>query len=82
MRVEGDTLIGFRRRDVEGSIEEYGSVHLALDNVSALEVRSVDWRRTGLIAAGAAAVVVTAGVVRNRNSRGAETSGGGKEPIP
>jgi hypothetical protein len=83
MRIEGDTLIGFRRRDVEGSIEEYGSVHVALDDVGVLEARRVDWLRTGLIGAGAAAVVVAAGVIRNRrNDQAPETSGGGKPPIP
>jgi hypothetical protein len=82
MRVEGDTLVGFKRRDVEGSIEEYASVHVALDDVGVLEVRRLDWLKTGLIGAGAAAVVVTAAVIRNRNDSSPESSGGGKNPIP
>ena len=82
MRVEGDTLVGFRRRDVEGSIEEIATVHVALDDVGVLEVRRLDWLRTGLIGAGVAAVVVTAAVIRNRNDSGSESSDGGKVPLP
>ncbi len=82
IRVDGDTLIGYRHQEVEGPVEEFGSVHLALDDVGVLEARRIDWLRTGIIGAVAAGGVVVAGVVRNRNDHGGETSGGGKDPVP
>lgn len=82
VRVEGDTLFGYRHKEVEGPIEEFASLHLALDDVSHLEARRTDWLRTGLIGAGTAAGVVVAGVIRNRKDSGGETSGGGKVPVP
>jgi hypothetical protein len=82
MRVEGDTLFGYRHREVEGPVEEFGSLHVALDDVSQLEARRVDWLRTGLIGATAASGVVVAGVIRNRKDKGPEDSGGGKVPVP
>ena len=82
IRIEGDTLVGLRRRDVEGPIDEFGTVRLALDDVRRLEARRVDWRRTGIVAAGSAAVIVAAGVVKNQRDKGGSSSGGGKVPVP
>jgi hypothetical protein len=82
VHVEGDTLVGMRRRDVEGPVDEFGTVRLALDNVGRLEARRIDWMRTGLIGAGAAAALVTAGVVKNQSDRGATGGGGTKIPVP
>jgi len=84
IRVDGDTLTGFRHRDVEGPIEEYSSLHIALDDVARLEAREVDWKRTTIVGGGIALVVAAAGLaVANRNSDGSsDNGGGGKPPIP
>lgn len=82
VHVEGDTLFGYRHRDVEGPVEEFGSLHVALADVSRLEARRIDWLRTGLIGAGVAAGVVVAGAIRNGNNSSGDTSGGGKNPVP
>ena len=82
VRVEGDTLFGYRHREVEGPIEEFGSLHLALDDVIRIEARRVDWLRTGLTGAGVVGGVVVAGVIRNRKDRGPADGGGGKDPVP
>jgi hypothetical protein len=82
MRVEGDTLFGYRRRDVEGPIDEFGTMRVALDDVGGLEARRLDWLRTGLVAAGVVVVVVSAGLIRNRGDQGSSNTGTIKEPIP
>lgn len=80
IQIKGDTLVGYRRRDVEGSIEDYDSLPLALDDVAKLEARQIDWTRTSLLGAAGVAVVVAAGMrVASQNS-GGESSGGGKPP--
>lgn len=82
VHIEGDTLVGYRRRDVEGPIDEFGTVRLALDDVGQLEARRIDWKRTGIIGAGAAVAVAAAGVVRNQGNGGGSGSGGTKNPVP
>ena len=83
VHIDGDTLVGMRRKDVEGPVDEFGTVRLALDDVGRLEARRIDWVRTGLIGAGAAATIVTAGVVRNQSGGGGGAGGGGtKIPVP
>jgi hypothetical protein len=84
IHVDGDTLTGFKRREVEGPIDEYASLHIALDDVARLEARGVDWKRTTLVGGGIALVVAAAGLaVANKNSGGSGDSGsGGKPPIP
>ena len=78
VRVEGDSLTGYRRRDVEGAIEDYASVRFALTELSAVSARSVDWYRTGLIGGGVIAAAAVAGLSRsNDNSPGGSTSPGG-----
>lgn len=81
-RVQGDTLIGYKRREVEGPIDEFATMRLALDEVGVLEARRVDWLRTGLVGAGVVGVVVAAGLIRNRSDQGGSTSGSGKIPVP
>jgi len=59
-----DSLVGWERRDVEGSFDELQSVPLSFDEVARMSVRSVDWYKTGLVGglalAAALAVVLTA----------------------
>ena len=49
--ISGDSLVGFRRNDVEdaGPVPEYTSLAMPLDNIEKLSARKVDWYRTGLI---------------------------------
>jgi hypothetical protein len=84
VHVDGDTLTGFKRRDIEGPIDEYASLRIALDDVARLEARGVDWKRTTIVGGSIAVVVAAAGLaVANKNSgSGNEGSGGGKPPIP
>jgi hypothetical protein len=76
IRVEGDTMVGYRRRDVEGPIEEYATLRVPLDDVGSLKARSIDWVRTGLIGGAIAAAVVTAALIR----RGSDDGGSGESP--
>jgi hypothetical protein len=82
VHIEGDTLVGMRRREVEGPVDEFGTARVALDDVGRLEARRIDWLRTGLVGLGAAATLVTVGVIKNQNDSGGSTSGGGKIPVP
>jgi hypothetical protein len=59
-RVEADTLIGYRRRDVEGSIDEFDTVRLPLEEVASISARRIDWYRTGLIGGLSVAAIVAA----------------------
>ncbi len=79
-RIEADSLIGYRRREVEGPIDEFETVRLALDDVASISVRRIDWYRTGLVGVSAAAAIAVAAT----RSTGAETAptGGGKIPLP
>lgn len=80
VEIDADTLVGYRRRDTEGPVPDYSTLRLALDDVSRLEARQVNWTRTGLIGAAGAAVVVAAGMRVASQSSGSEGSGGGKPP--
>ena len=77
--LRGDSLVGYRRRDVEGDIADYTAVPMPLGDISRMSARGVDWRRTSLIGVGAAAVVVAVGLsASNQNNSGSGSSGGGK----
>jgi len=81
VKVEADTLVGFRRRDVEGAFDEFATLRLPLEEISRLSARGVDWYRTGLIGGGAIAAVVAAGLntLPKQDGRG---SGGGRPERP
>ena len=82
VRVEGDTLTGYRERDVEGPVSEVNTLPVPLERVRAMSVRSIDWYRTGLVGGGALAAVVAAGItaVNRRGHDDTGSSGGGKPP--
>lgn len=81
IRVEGDTLTGYRERDVEGPVSEVGALPVPLDQVRAMSVRTIDWYRTGLVGGGALAAVVAAGVTAaNRHAHDDEPPSGGVKP--
>jgi hypothetical protein len=74
-RFDSDSLYGTTRRDVEGPTDEIATFSLALDDVSRISSREVDWYRTGLVGGGVIAGVVAAGL----SARG---SGKTSEPPP
>lgn len=80
-RIEADSLIGYRNRDVEGPVEEFEAVRLPLEDVASISARRIDWYRTGLVGV-TAAVAVGVGVARSRTDPAPITGGGGKEPPP
>ncbi len=83
MRVEGDSLVGFRRQDVEGSFDEFATLRMSFDNVQKLSSRGVDWYRTGLVGGGVLAAVLIAGLSAAMASDDGESDGGpGKPPDP
>jgi len=71
--LQGDTLVGYRRRDVEGPVDEFDTLRLPLDDVATISARRIDWYRTGLVGGLSLAAVVGAGLSRQK-------SGGGGEP--
>ena len=72
-RFGGDSVVGFKRRDLEDG-EEYASLGLPLNDVTHLATRQVDWARTGLIG-GVVLVGVLVGAYKA--SQGTESGGGG-----
>ena len=64
-RIEGDTLIGYRRRDVEGPVDEFDTLRLPLDEVTSISARRIDWYRTGLVGSLSLAAIVAAGLSRH-----------------
>ena len=82
VRVSGDTIVGYRQRDVEGSIDEFATLSVPLHEVARLSARKVDWSRTGLIGVGLVAAVVTAGLSSGSGESSSGGGGGGKgDPI-
>jgi hypothetical protein len=79
VRVHADSLVGYRRSDLEGSVEDFVTVPMPLDDVTRMSARGVDWKRTSLIGGGALAAVVAAGLaVGTHGTNGSSSSGGGK----
>ena len=76
VRIEGDTLVGFRRRDVEGPIDEFVTLRVPLDDVQGLSTRDVDWKRTSIIGGGVVAVLAVLGLRKIIQDNGSESSGG------
>ena len=83
VRVQSDTLIGFRRRDTEGPFDDFATLRIPMDDINHLLARSVDWYRTSVVGLGALGVVVVAGLTAaGRNEKSDNSSGNGKPPIP
>ncbi len=74
---QGDSLVGYRRRDTEGSFDEYAVLRIPFEDVKSLSARVVDWYRTGLIGGGVVVAGVTAGLASKGNDPTRDTSGGG-----
>lgn len=82
-RVTGDTLTGFKRRDVPGRVEQFDSLPVALADVTQMSVRAIDWYRTSLIGGGVAVAVAVAGLAAgNGDDGGPGTPSPGGPRIP
>jgi len=72
-QIEADTLVGYRRRDVQGPIDEFDTVRLPLDEVATISARRIDWYRTGLIGGLSMAAIVAVALSGSRSSGGSTT---------
>lgn len=75
--VSGDTLIGFRRQDVESNFDEFSSMRFLADEVTQFSARRLDWKRTGLIGGGVIAVLVARGLSESDDEDPGSSEGGG-----
>jgi hypothetical protein len=72
-KVEADTLVGYRRRDVQGPIDEFETVRLPLDAVATISARRIDWYRTGLVGGLSMAAIVVMALNRSHSGGGSAT---------
>jgi len=79
-RIQGDSLVGFMRRDLSEPTADYASLPVALANISTLSTRGVDWHRTALIGGGVVAGVVAAALAGKDKGTTPEDNGGGSGP--
>lgn len=80
VRIAGDSIVGYRQRDVEGPIDDIATLSVPLGAVARLSARKVDWYRTGLIGGGVLAAVIAAGLSSGVGGSSSPSSGGGKNP--
>jgi hypothetical protein len=73
-KVEADTLVGYRRRDVQGPIDEFDTVRLPLDQVASISARRIDWYRTGIVGGLSMAAIVIGAVTMGRKSSSGTTT--------
>jgi len=76
-KIEADTLVGYRRRDVQGPIDEFDTLRLPLNEVAMISARRIDWYRTGVIGALSMAAIVAVALGRRQSGSG---SGAGQPP--
>jgi hypothetical protein len=82
-KVEADTLVGYRRRDVQGPIDEFDTLRLPLDEVATISARRIDWYRTGLMGGLSMAAIVAVGISRHVSNESPQpTSDCRKPPCP
>jgi len=75
---DAESLSGFRERaDLEGPFGHVTRVRLALDEVTRLSVRTIDWYRTGLIGGGVIGAALGVGLGSGAIGGAGETSSGG-----
>jgi hypothetical protein len=68
VRLSGDSLVGYRRRDSQTAFEEFDALPIPLESVTKFSSRRVDWYRTGMIGGAAIAAIVTAALARRGSS--------------
>lgn len=81
VRVNGDTLLGYRQRDTEGNVPDFATLRIPMSDVAEMSARGVDWRRTGLIGGAVVAVLAVLGLHKLIQDNSSDSSGGGKVPI-
>jgi hypothetical protein len=64
-QVRADTLVGYRRRDIEGPVDEFDTLQLPLDDVATISARRIDWYRTGLAGGLSMAALVVVAIGRH-----------------
>jgi hypothetical protein len=73
-----DSLTGYHTRsEVDGPLDEVAVVHVALEDISRMRTRKLDWYRTGLVGGGIIAGIVAIGLARSNN--GSTDSSGGAD---
>jgi hypothetical protein len=83
VRFDADSLVGTRRKDVEGTFDEYDSMSVPLEDVAKLSTRQVDWYRTGLIGGTVLAAVLAGAISRAKSGNGGTPTGPcGIRPCP
>jgi len=79
----GDSLVGFRRRELETRVEEFVTLGFSHEQIATIWVRGIDWTRTGLVGAGVLVAVVLVALVKNPSGpTGSGSAGGGGRPPP
>jgi hypothetical protein len=81
-RVQGDSLVGYRSRNVEGSVEDFAVLPIAFEDIGHLSVRSLDWGRTLLVGGGVVVAGALIGLAASAAKDNGSTDTGGKVPIP
>jgi hypothetical protein len=78
-----DSVVGFKRRDVESRVDEYASLGMPLALVANMATRQVDWVRTGLVG-GVILLGVLVGAYKASQAAngGNDSGGGGTRPPP
>jgi len=77
-----DSVVGFKRREVESRTDEYATLGMPLAQVANMATRQVDWMRTGLVG-GVILLGILVGAYKATNSaNGGGESGGGTKPPP
>lgn len=79
-KVEADTLVGYRRRDVEGPIDEFDTLRLPLDEVATISARRIDWYRTGLVGGVSMAAIVAVALSRHASKATTQPPCNEKDP--
>jgi hypothetical protein len=70
-----DSLTGYRlRSELDGPVDEVAVVRVALDDITSLRTRAVDWYRTGLVGGSVLAGVIAVGLVQVARNNGGDSS--------
>lgn len=83
-QVRGDTLVGYRERDLGGVAPDVATIPFAMDDIRSMRVRGMDWYRTSLIGGGLIAALVATGLATGGSDGGGDdggsSNGGGRVP--
>ncbi len=80
---DADSISGYRERaDLEGPFGHVIRVRLALEDISRLSVRTIDWYRTGLVGGGVIGAAIGVGIGSGAIGSTAERGSGGGGRLP